>query len=124
MTTYAETQGHEPFNWLTALKPGLTTEEVEKLAALAGEWPTCACGNQDAAIPRWTLEEKINGKVCSIRIGRPKDEVLAYLGSQFYEQLRAATYAKAQEDIDEYVKNARDIFLKIELRAAELMNSI
>ena len=63
--TYTESKGHSPFNWLTALTASVIT--WSDLQHRAGDWVTCACGNQCSIISRSSN-------------GRPMDPLLAQLG--------------------------------------------
>lgn len=69
--------------------------EVQKYRA--SEWVTCACGKQDKRIEReWD--------------GRPKDEMLVWLGSDFCVHVYDGRIASAERTL-----------AKIERRAAELL---
>lgn len=123
--TYAESQGEQPFNWLAALKPGLTYEQLLTLKNLSGSWPTCACGNQCNVIPRWTIKDYDEND--HNIYGQPKDPVLSGLGYSFNNYiLHARDYAKdgELEKRDLYIEHARRIFLEIEQRAVELIKQI
>lgn len=125
MKTYAESQGHPPSNWLAALEPGLTTPELEKLVELAQDWPTCACGNQCDVIPRWeTKDDKIFNFWNAP--GRPKDEVLAQLGVDFYDRLVSARDISYYDDEESsrLTIEALNTFHQIEQRAAELIKEL
>ena len=75
--TYAETQGQPPFDWWHALNnPDQYSHMVLRLKA--GEWTTCACGNQCAIIERH--EDSTDDHPA----GMPKDGLLAVLGTHFY----------------------------------------
>jgi hypothetical protein len=97
-TTYAEVKGAPPFDWNHFLrKPSRTKEEWDDAHKLAGQWVTCACGNQCAALPRdpW---------------GVPIDYELKRLGCDFADFI-ALKQPKA----------ARRLLEKIEARTTELL---
>ena len=76
----------------------------EKHIRLAKDWVTCACGKQDARIPRYTKKSTM------YVAGMPKDELMADSGSDFYH----------------YVRNQNPFFTgqllaEVEDRAAELI---
>lgn len=76
--TYSEDQGKEAFDWKKALSAKRISEITwDELSRRAGDWVTCACGNQCAIIPRHEN-------------GEPKDKVLALLGGPqgFYDAIR------------------------------------
>ncbi len=57
MMTYAEYRGHGKFNWNLWLEARINNEYISNealrsAAVLAGNWITCACGNQCSVIPR------------------------------------------------------------------------
>jgi hypothetical protein len=67
--TYSEVEGKEAFDWNKALSAKVISIKTwDELRHKAGDWVTCACGNQCAIIPR------------SSDTGRPLDELLATLG--------------------------------------------
>ena len=66
--TYSEEKGEEVFDWNKALSAKRISDKTwDELVKKAGDWVTCACGNQCAIIPR--NED-----------GEPKDKVLTLLG--------------------------------------------
>ena len=73
---------------------GYFTEEDCELAI---KWPTCACGEQDARIPR---DED----------GTPKDADLLWMGSTFAAQVAIG-----------YFQDARETMARIESRAVVLL---
>jgi hypothetical protein len=95
--TYSQSRNYKPFNWraaLTADKPDWPTMFERAL-----KWPTCACGNQDAEIPRFAD-------------GAPRDNELCVLGKWF------------MHDIAEQRADAALVTLKqIETRAAMLLEA-
>jgi hypothetical protein len=76
---------------------GYVFTDEDRLAA--GDWVTCACGEQNARIPREPGSK-----------GRPADDDLAYLGMDFYS-------AVTRQD----PFGARAVLVKIEHRAAEIL---
>ncbi len=105
--TYTETQGHKPFNWLAALSAPIIKEETWwDLDRRANKWPTCACGNMCAVIPR--NQSSIFGGP-----GMPIDEQLKKLGIQFANQIQAKRK-----------KDALKTFHAIEKRSLELIRVI
>jgi hypothetical protein len=77
--TYSQSSGSKPINWIIVLGYLKTItlatynrSEINNLKRLAGEWVTCACGNQCASLPR-------------TETGSPKDAALRILGSFFYD---------------------------------------
>lgn len=68
MKKYIETKGIKPFNWFKALTADkISDKKWEQYESLAGDWVTCACGNQCDIIPR-NIE------------GTPSDNILRKLG--------------------------------------------
>ncbi len=106
---YAQTQGQKPFNWNRFLSPKTQRSKRSWEAAefLAGDWVTCACGNQCAVIPRNTAEEWWKP------FGAPKDDQLDDLGVQF---------AKAIDKRD--LAGSREILAKIEARSTAILISM
>jgi hypothetical protein len=99
--TYAETKGEKPFDWnafLDAAEAGeITNIEHREAERLAGDWVTCACGNQCAAIPRRAG-------------GSPEDHELWDLGGSFALQIERQKYDRA-----------RGVLKAIEARSAALL---
>jgi hypothetical protein len=97
--TFAETQGCAPFDWNKELTAAIARfpgrQEHEKMVQLAAKWPTCACGNQCAIIPRWE-ENELPYTVGAIP-GMPKDDYLAILGIDFHQQIVRCNYREALE---------------------------
>lgn len=89
----------------------------------AGDWVDCACGRQDARIPR-------------AFDGRPEDDKLERLGEQFPEYLEDANTIWADwkfgDDSDEYplseildaIQEAEDCLNEIQVRSVELLNEL
>lgn len=105
MKTFAETQNKKPFDWNKFLnKKKITEAEWRKATSLAREWPTCACGNQCAIIPRHNIG--------FISIGEPTDEKLSKLGREegFYGAIK-----------NRNIKAAKSFLQKIEKRSAILI---
>jgi hypothetical protein len=96
--TFAEVRYEAPFDWNAFLaQPEHTEAEWSHAFRLAGDWVTCACGNQCAVLPR---EDD----------GEPLDTVLSDLGQDFYMSI-------AWEDAE----GAKRILADIELRTAYLL---
>jgi hypothetical protein len=102
--TYAESVGGETFNWLAFLDARINVEDAgeweisdNEASDLAGDWPTCACGNQCSIIPRGIL-------------GAPEDHELRSLGNLFFNAVDSRDWAAA-----------KTTFLRIEKRSAELI---
>ena len=101
--TYSEDQGKEAFDWNKALSvENISGKTWDELAQKAGDWVTCACGNQCAIIPRY-------------EDGEPKDKVLSLLGS-------AEGFYGAIKDRDK--KYAIELLEMIELRSAVLIKRL
>lgn len=97
-------QKPKPFNWLTFLEAAVKQEpsEEESLDAihLAGNWPTCACGELCKALPR-------------LHCGSPTDAVLIELGNNFIEHVARYNWPLALET-----------FHQIEARTAVLLGEM
>ncbi len=110
--TYAESKKKKPFDWNAFLKQKSYTQgEVSNAGVLAGNWVTCACGNQCDIIPRnedWD--------------GEPTDKKLAALGSKFCDNISfledAVIYG---ENIKTPQKKAKETLKKIEARSSQLI---
>ena len=101
MKTYTETEGQDPFDWNAFLnKEFITEDEWFEAWDLAGNWVTCACGNQCDIIPRDAH-------------GIPDDSILNGLGIDFHVSI-------AHEDSLE----AKEVLKLIEERSAFLINKI
>ena len=101
MKTYVETEGKEIFDWNAFLdKEIITEDEWFDAWELAGNWTTCACGNQCDIIPRDTN-------------GSPKDIILYRLGGEFHCSISS-----------ENISKSKDILKLIEERSAFLINEI
>ena len=76
MKTYAEAVGRVVTNWPVWLRNarfGKTSKSsLGNHINLSGDWPTCACGNQCAVIPRFEGN------------GEPEDKELSLLGTLCY----------------------------------------
>jgi len=71
-------------NFLSRAVLGYISYEEWKIAkALSSEWPTCACGNQCALIPR-------------LPSGCPRDTTLVSLGCSFSKQIFEQNFAAAK----------------------------
>lgn len=93
---------------LAAEKRGKFTPEE---SALAKNWQTCACGEQDPRIPRQTEESpgSIRWDMC------PVDDRLSKLGSQFDQNVRHGQYAP------EGIPQAAKTLVRIESRSAGIL---
>lgn len=93
----------KPWNWLTFLKSAVKKEPGEKewrrAIRLAGNWPTCACGQLCKALPRE------HG-------GYPVNYGLYQLGIDFSFKIDKRQWP-----------SALSIFLKIEARTAKLLKA-
>lgn len=88
LPTYTEVQGAQLFDWHAFLaKPTHHDDEWHLATNLAGEWVTCACGNQCSAIPR---------ELC----GAPQDEQLYELGCAFARQIMGKDVPAARLTLD------------------------
>lgn len=88
-----------------AEKQGGFSEEEQNLAQ---SWVTCACGQQDPRIPRYTVQDRTGHLPCE-----PKDKKLSDLGMMF------------AGDVDEgNFDAARATLQKIEQRAKELLGGV
>lgn len=96
---YSVTQGKEYIDWNKALAnpPPLNSLQHHVLTSFSGEWPTCACGNLCAALPRNDIHV-------------PKDNKLCEYGIQFCEKIE-----------DGHWEEAKQILQKIEARSTELL---
>ena len=110
MKTFAQTKG-QAFNWnkFLAKRPSNYTQRQRNDAETkAGEWVTCACGNQCSIIPRDDSD------------GEPQDPVLYKLGMEFSTDVSNANDNLDVGDSDTY-KHARRTLAKIEKRSAFLI---
>lgn len=100
MKSYMEEKTGETFNWYEELKK--ENPDWETLKKKAGDWVTCACGNQCSIIPR---------NEC----GCPHDDVLEHLGGSegFYGAV-----------VDEDAEEAIHLLDMIEQRSAFLIKTI
>lgn len=102
MKTYRLSQKARPFNWIKFLEKAKTgkvnEKEIEKARIAAGDWVTCACGNQCATIPRDAF-------------GEPDDYKLASLGLEFYVNICQRKFESAAKTL-----------VKIEKRSIQLIN--
>lgn len=95
----------DSFNWLALLKDlaaGMPLSEVEwqQIKRMAAAWPTCACGQLCAALPR-------------NRQGAPRDDILIQLGGAFCGQICTAEWTSALK-----------LFHMIEARTSELLKNL
>ena len=110
MKTYAESHGKTPFDWnktlLDLIKRDknnyLYNRNIEfSLEQLAGNWVTCACGNQCEIIQR------------DKEYGKPLDKKLRDLGNEFYDNIRECDW-----------ENALNKLHLIEIRSTELIKQL
>lgn len=136
LKTYSEEQGAKPINWRAwinseiarigdriTLGKGEHFFDSEEMYNRAGQWVTCACGNQCAIIPR--QEEEIHGRVY---VGKPLDVDLARLGLDFYQVVADFPGSVFNTEkatlfpfVGRFVK-ALEILDKIEARSAVLID--
>lgn len=95
----------DSFDWLEMLEEldnGKSIYEYEKsnLEAMAGMWPTCACGQLCKVLPR-------------TGIGAPVDQLLGQLGINFFQLVKAENWHAALFT-----------FKKIEARTAKLLKEM
>ena len=102
--TYSEIWGREAFDWNKALSAKVISIKTwDELRHKAGDWVTCACGNQCAIIPR-------------SESGRPLDELLATLGGKDFGFYGAIVRRDKEE--------ALHLLKLIELRSAYLIKEL
>lgn len=117
--TYAETRGKKPFDWNRFLaKKKFTDDELMEADELAGNWVTCACGNQCSIIPR------VKGHYKSA--GEPKDYQLYELGLDFSHAVSdmAQYYGGDTGGFEEARDEAIQTLAVIEKRSAVLIAQI
>lgn len=93
----------EGFNWISILKDliqgaPITDQQHRKLVIFASKWPTCACGQLCASIPRRQSDNA------------PIDHRLVGLGTNFYHVVEKGEW-----------RRALSIFYQIEERTQELI---
>ena len=125
LTPYSVTQGKPYFDWNEFLsRDPKTITESELLAAheLACKWPTCACGNQCAAIPRYSDISVEHGN--ATLPGMPKDALLVDYGLVFPRTLesgyRCGDFSKAREVMARIEARSSQILHEMGLAKAEL----
>lgn len=110
--TFSETQGIAPFDWNKALDAAIAQEpEFETWKDLkyrAMRWPSCACGNQCAIIPRNDDPEDESGH------GAPNDPDLFQLGLGFYSHVEQRQWAFAKQTLV-YIEDRAEILIRQEL---------
>jgi hypothetical protein len=100
---YSEDKGKEAFDWKKALSAKrISDKKWDELVKKAGDWVTCACGNQCAIIPRY-------------EDGEPKDQILSLLGG--LEGFFGAIRNRDKE-------NAIDLLAMIEYRSEILIRRL
>jgi hypothetical protein len=121
LKTYAEIHGTS-YDWRGFLAKGskeYTRDELRNAYELSIGWPTCACGNQCAIIPRHKSKS-------ASKNGMPKDTVLASLGATFPSYIFAMlNYFDQYGHLDrELINRACDAWNEIEARATQLVSEI
>ena len=112
MKTYAETHSKWIYDWpqiIDDLEHDRYDDEGKfEVYDAASNWPTCACGNQCAALPR---DEE----------GCPVDKVMEKLGGQFFWSIGSlmASSTKLQREV--HASRARHYMGLIEDRARKLL---
>lgn len=118
MKTYAEAAGKKPFDWNAALRilySEMTHDKIDEMAMFAGNWVTCACGNQCEIIPR----------IWSSAI--PKDRLLAILGMRFYDcihGMQMSFHVANKANFNRFRRSAIVCLAKIEARSAEIIKEM
>lgn len=118
MKTYAETKDEKPFNWLSWLnhvRYNASLKSLDEKRELAGDWPTCACGNMCDVIPRRND-------------GTPLDDTLDTLGYHFFKKIDAM-HTHKKHNSGKYLFNTRrkeaiSIFHQIEQRSCEILKEM
>ncbi len=86
-------------------------EEHGKFSAkdveLARSWVTCACGEQDKLVPRYSKNSAYKGA--------PKDSVLTFLGQDFFSHVAANKFDAARTALGKINRRAA-VIIKKELR--------
>ncbi|WP_114752340.1 hypothetical protein [Pleomorphovibrio marinus] len=104
MQTYCEQEKGTPFDWNEFLERAIRGEvskrECVVATNIAGDWVTCACGNQCSIIPRDVF-------------GCPLDPLLDVQGKVFLTLIGLEKWEKAKETL-----------LKIEKRSEEIIKEI
>lgn len=98
MKTYTQALRHRAFNWRKALK---AHKYPSLLRLKAGDWVTCACGNQCDAIPRDST-------------GKPIDRTLMELGYRFYQEVGWEHWALALFTLDLIEERSKRILEEME----------
>jgi len=94
LPTYTEIKRGKVFDWHAFLAKDTHDEDAwHEAVNLAGEWVTCACGGQCAALPRTAG-------------GAPEDEHLYELGCLFSTQIIAKLYSDARETLGDIEQRA------------------
>lgn len=118
--TYAEKEGKAPFDWNAFLAKPIDeykASELYEAKNLAGDWVTCACGNQCDIIPRHSGKDGYTS-------GVPIDKELQSLGQEFYEKISAIYYATYNLTAKVIQVQAVVTLHKIEKRSSELIAEI
>ena len=106
---YAETQGEPAFDWNKFLVTAHlhSNHDWESAKELAGDWVTCATGNQCDLIPR---HEK-NGLF--YRRHEPKDTQLAELGIKFFNAIKGRSVALARIWLEQIENRSSELLFDI-----------
>lgn len=103
--TYAQRCGYEPFNWPAFIDDAeaghLSHSELSEATQRAAEWPTCACGNQCARIPRGSEN------------GMPHDFELREEGVTFYNNIKYQRWDAARETLARIEKRSTQILAEL-----------
>lgn len=111
---YSEATHRPVLDWrqrLQAVKLG-DLNEIDQLEGYAGDWPTCACGQQDEHIER--------------RDGTPVDGTIYNLGVNFYTHVKGMRYCSLLNEgivFEQRRRLALATLGGIEARASELLAS-
>ncbi len=118
--SFAAVSGYKPFNWTRFLmRKRYTVSELEEARSLSGEWVTCACGVQCAALPRAVSN--------SDRFTRnePLDHELSRLGMAFHDRIIELRDAVRDGTPFSRRRDAAAATLRaIERRSAKLLRSL
>lgn len=114
MQTYAKQKG-KPFDWNKfldkAITKGVTASEQSKAEKLAGDWVTCACGNQCSILER-------EGD------GEPVDSELNTLGLDFNDEIHAENYRGAKKTLQAIEKRSAKLIAEKENEAIKTLEAL
>ena len=132
MISQAEKKGKTVFDWNAFFaKTNFTIDEIANASSLAGDWITCACGQQCSVIPR-------GGPDGSDSSSEPMDPELSELGMKFYKSITrmysfiTQCYIPSTANLtgskrlmfDVEVAYAKDLLILIEKRSAQIIEDI